>query len=322
MAGTLGSPYLGQPVFGQPVFPVSNVAEVAKTFGSPAVETVGEFRYSSQCSGDPQPKIAMDTKSTYTTSPAVGTQSAQLVSASPDAQANSPVGGVAKAAQGASAFSGKTLSSAGVEVYQSVSRAAIGSLVLGVLGLSAFPILLLVALPALGIVLGLIALNGFRKFPNELLGKPLALAGLVLCGLTVVLAPAYHSYVYMTEVPEGYTRVDFASLTSKLGEPDVPPGEVLALDGQPVFIKGYIHPTSMDSMLAKRFVLVPDLGTCCFGGQPPLTHMIEVSLSGDQRAQKSYRKQRLAGTLHVNPHLKPVDGLTGVYYQLQADILK
>lgn len=214
------------------------------------------------------------------------------------------------------------LSSQGVEVYQSVSRAAIASLVLGVLGLSAFPILLLIALPACGLILGLVALNGFRKFPEELLGKPLAVAGLTLCGLTLLLAPTYHTYVYMTEVPEGYTRVDFASLTSKLGEPDVPPSEVLALDGQPVFIKGYIHPTSMDSMLAKRFVLVPDLGTCCFGGQPPLTHMIEVSLSGDQRAQKSYRKQRLAGTLRVEPHLKPVDGLTGVFYQLQADILK
>lgn len=272
----------------------------------------------------------MDTKSTYTTSPAIDTQTAELVSASSDANARSPQDiqasswdtSVHNAAPAVSAFAGSALSSDGVEVYQSVSRAAIGSLVLGVLGLSAFPILVLLALPVFGLVLGLIALRGFRKFPNELLGKPLAFAGLALCGLTCVLAPAYHGYIYMTEVPEGYTRVDFAALTSKLGEPDVPPSEVLALDGQPVFIKGYIHPTSMDSMLAKRFVLVPDLGTCCFGGQPPLTHMIEVTLSGDQRAQRSYRKQRLAGTLHVNPHLKPVDGLTGVFYQLQADILK
>ncbi|MCC7335515.1 MAG: DUF3299 domain-containing protein [Pirellulaceae bacterium] len=215
-----------------------------------------------------------------------------------------------------------TFSSEEAGVYQSVSRAAVASVVLGVLGLSAFSIWLLVALPLLGVVLALIALRGFQKFPEELLGKPLAVAGLTLCGLTCVFAPAYHRYVYLTEVPEGYTRVDFASLKSKLGEPDVPPSDALALDGKQVFIKGYIHPTSMDTMLAKRFVLVPDLGTCCFGGQPPLTHMIEVSLTGDQHAQKSYRRQRLAGTLHVNPYMKPVDGLTGVFYQLQADILK
>lgn len=215
-----------------------------------------------------------------------------------------------------------TFSSEEAGVYQSVSRAAVASLVLGVLGLSAFSIWLLVALPLLGVVLALIALRGFQKFPDELLGKPLAVAGLTLCGLTCIFAPAYHRYVYLTEVPDGYTRVDFASLKSKLGEPDVPPSDALALDGKQVFIKGYIHPTSMDTMLAKRFVLVPDLGTCCFGGQPPLTHMIEVSLAGDQHAQKSYRRQRLAGTLHVNPYMKPVDGLTGVFYQLQADILK
>ncbi|MEM8733902.1 MAG: hypothetical protein AAGG44_06765, partial [Planctomycetota bacterium] len=68
-------------------------------------------------------------------------------------------------------------------------------------------------------------------------------------------------------------------------------------------------------------VLVPDLGTCCFGSQPPLTHMIEVSLTGDQYARKSFRKQRLAGTLRINRDMKPVDGLTGVFYQLRADIL-
>lgn len=215
-----------------------------------------------------------------------------------------------------------TFSSGEADVYQSVSRAAIASLVLGIMGLAAFPILVLIALPLLGVVMALIAFRGFQKFPEELLGKPLAIAGLLLCGFTCLLAPTYHTYVYMTEVPDGYTRVDFASLKSKLGEPDVPPGDAIALDGKQVFIKGYIHPTSMDTMLAKRFVLVPDLGTCCFGGQPPLTHMIEVSLSGDQHAQKSYRKQRLAGTLHVNPYMKPIDGLTGVFYQLQADILK
>ena len=227
-----------------------------------------------------------------------------------------------QASRAATAAREVTFLSEDAGVYQSISRAAIASAVFGVLGLSAFSIWPLVALPLLGVVLALVAFRGFQKFPEELLGKPLAVAGLVLCGLTCVLAPAYHRYVYMTEVPDGYTRVDFESLKSKLGEPDVPPSDVLALDGKQVFIKGYIHPTSMDTMLAKRFVLVPDLGTCCFGGQPPLTHMIEVSLTGDQHAQKSYRRQRLAGTLHVNPYMKPVDGLTGVFYQLQADILK
>lgn len=209
------------------------------------------------------------------------------------------------------------------EIYKSVSRSAVTALVLGVIGLLAFPVLFLVVLPLLGMVFALISLNAFRRFPDELLGRPIAVAGGVLCLATLALAPAYHTYVYMTEVPEGYERIDFSMLKSAKGQADQPPAEAIQLDGQKIFIKGYIHPTSMDTVMAKRFVLVPDLGTCCFGGQPPLTHMIEVSLTGDQYARKGgYRKQRLAGTLHVKPELKPVDGLTGVFYQLRADILK
>jgi hypothetical protein len=215
-----------------------------------------------------------------------------------------------------------TLSGSEVEVYRSVSRAAIASLVLGILGLAAFPMLFMLILPLLGLVFAGLAFVAFAKYPDELLGRPIAIAGGSLCLIVTQLAPAYHSYVYMTEVPEGYARVDFAALTSGLGQPDQPTSAALDLDGKQVFIKGYIHPTSMDTVLSKRFVLVPDLGTCCFGGQPPLTHMIEVSLSGDQYARKSYRKQRLAGTLQVNKNLKPIDGLTGVFYQLRADILK
>jgi hypothetical protein len=50
--------------------------------------------------------------------------------------------------------------------------------------------------------------------------------------------------------------------------------------------------------------------------------MIEVNLNGDQYAHRNLRKKGLAGTFSVNSYLKPIEGLTGVYYQLQADVLK
>lgn len=214
------------------------------------------------------------------------------------------------------------VSSADNLVYQSVSRAAVGSVVLSVLGLLSFLLVGLVLLPAVGLLLGISALIAIRKYPEELLGKPLAQTGIVLSLLTLVAAPAYHAYVYATEVPPGYERVAFASLTSPKNAPDMPPAHALELDGKKIFVKGYIHPTSMDAPLAKKFVLVPDLGTCCFGGQPPLTHMIEVTLSGNDYAKKSMRSQKLSGTLRVNRQLKPIEGLQGVYYTLQADQIK
>ena len=204
-------------------------------------------------------------------------------------------------------------------VYQSVSRAAVGSLILAVLGLMSFLLVGLVILPVVGLLLGINALVSIRRYPEELLGKPFAKVGIALSLLTLVTAPAYHAYVYATEVPPGYERVAFATLTSPKNAPDQPPAEALQFDGKKIFVKGYIHPTSMDAPRAKKFVLVPDLGTCCFGGQPPLTHMIEVTLSGDDFAKKSMRTQKLSGTLRVNRQLKPIEGLQGVYYTLQAD---
>ena len=206
-------------------------------------------------------------------------------------------------------------------VYQSVSRAAVASVVLAVLGLLSFLFVGLLMLPVVGLVLAVNALLSIRKYPDEMLGKPIALLGLAISGGTMILAPSYHAFVYVTEVPEGYQRIAFSTLTSPTGAADVPPAQALELDGKQVFVKGYIHPTSMDAPRVKKFVLVPDLGTCCFGGQPPLTHMIEVTLAGDNFATKSMSKQKLAGTLHVNRALKPVDGLEGVYYTLKADLI-
>ena len=77
--------------------------------------------------------------------------------------------------------------------------------------------------------------------------------------------------------------------------------------------------TSVSSSKAKKFILIPDLGTCCFGGQPRLTDMIEVTLSGDQTVRPSLRQVKIAGVLKVDTSLKPVKELQGVFYQLKAD---
>ncbi|HBE66891.1 MAG TPA: hypothetical protein DDW52_01950 [Planctomycetaceae bacterium] len=210
----------------------------------------------------------------------------------------------------------------GSEVYQSVSRAGIASVVMGLLAFGSFWFLFLVLLAVTGLIFGIIALRDFKRFPEELVGRPFAQVGVGLCGLLLIAVPTFHTVVYLTEVPEGYTRVNFAKLTASKNSMQKPTDFAISINGDPIFIKGYIHPSSMATMRAKKFIIVPDLGTCCFGGQPDLTHMIEVTLEGDQYATKSLRKQRLAGTLSVNQQLKRVDELEGVFYQLKADIIK
>ncbi len=49
----------------------------------------------------------------------------------------------------------------------------------------------------------------------------------------------------MTEVPEGYTRVDFWDLTTPAGRPDGPTQVALEQNGKTYFRQG-IHPPDLD----------------------------------------------------------------------------
>jgi hypothetical protein len=206
--------------------------------------------------------------------------------------------------------------------YRSVSRAAVLSTVFALLGLLSWEFPLLTILAGMGLLFGLIAIWNLKRFPQELSGKPIAIAGTLLSLLVLIVSPARHTYIYYTELPDGYERISFSELKSPLGAPDLPPMSAMELDGKKVFLKGYIHPTSLASNASKSFILVPDWATCCFGQQPPLTHMVEVRLKGDQFAQKTFRRRALAGTLQVRPYIKPIDGLQGVFYELEADVFQ
>ncbi|XZE20208.1 DUF4190 domain-containing protein [Pirellulaceae bacterium SH449] len=203
--------------------------------------------------------------------------------------------------------------------YKALSRAAVISVIFALFGLLAWESPYLIVLPAAAVVLALMGLRTIRRFEDELTGRPIAMAGLSIGLLMLVVAPVKHTIIYLTEVPEGYQRVSFGVLKSPTGAPDIPTRDAVQLNGQKIFLKGYIHPTSLSSRNSKTFILVPDWATCCFGTQPPLTHMIEVQLVNDKYASKSFRQHSLAGTFTVIPGGKQVEGFTGVYYQLDAE---
>jgi len=206
--------------------------------------------------------------------------------------------------------------------YMAVSRAAVAGLILGLLAVMSIWFVPLILLPVVGLVCGIIGLKSIRSLPNELTGAPIALGAIVLNGFFLLLAPSLHAYTYLTEVPDGYVRASFTDLKSDGYSEDYPPPSALELDGKNVFLKGYIHPTSIVSGAAQKFILVPDLGTCCFGGQPKLTHMVEITLTGDTFARYAMRQVKVAGTLHVDTQLKPIAELQGVYYQMNADVYR
>jgi hypothetical protein len=206
--------------------------------------------------------------------------------------------------------------------YRTLSASAVAALLLGLISLpalmvaAAMPGFLIV--PLVGMLVGLFAVLRLRNRTHEFSGLSAAVTGLLLATTSFFGGIGWVGYVYATEVPEGYTRVSFQDLQPDQNFPQLPISpKAIALNKQQVFIKGYVYPDGQSANI-KQFVLVPDMGTCCFGGQPKLTDMVQVTLRDPQRIEYSYNQRRLSGIFQVSPYKKAVKGLDGVYYELDA----
>jgi hypothetical protein len=208
--------------------------------------------------------------------------------------------------------------------YRAVSRGAVASIFMAFFALpgliQAFAPML--AFSVVGVVFGVIGLRAIKRWPDEYSGQALGVVGVGLNALLLVGGSANHAYVYATEVPEGYMRVSFFDFQQPEPLPDLPSGKAIEVDGENVFLKGYIHPSSGSGLL-RRFILVPDLGTCCFGGQPRSTDMIEVTLTKGQTVRASLTKLKLAGKFTINPYAqKDADFDNQIFYQMRVDQIR
>ena len=187
--------------------------------------------------------------------------------------------------------------------YRAISRSAIWATVLGGFSLAGYLSIMwpVLALTGLGIVLALFSLRSIRKYPNEFSGRGLAFFALMMNLTILVTGSSFHTYVYLTEVPAGYERIGFNMLRFD-GEPDRYTEASVELDGKDVFVKGYIHPASGTGML-NRFIIVGDLQTCCFGGQPKSSEMIEITLKPGQTMKAGdLAKRKLIGKFWIKFH--------------------
>jgi hypothetical protein len=217
--------------------------------------------------------------------------------------------------------------------YQALHTGAILGLALGILsaftGLAASSslegCLLTAPIPVLGMFMSLRSWAKIRREPERYTGGPLAATGFVLSLVFLLGGLGYSSYVYATEVPEGYTRISFAAMKpDELQERSghVVPPEIAALDGKRVFIKGYIRPDSVKlSRGIDRFLLVRDSNQCCFGDLSTVKYFdqVLVNMAGSQRVDYSDGVFRMGGILKVEPQnalrgpLAPVFTLTADY---------
>lgn len=209
--------------------------------------------------------------------------------------------------------------------YRALSRGAIFSLILAALALIGLipPFEAVLSLAVLGCVVAVFSIRTIKLYPNEYSGIGLARLAMSVNTLILLGGLCLHTYIYLTEVPPGHVRVPFYKLQQEENVPDQPTELAYEIDGKKIFIKGYIHPSSGGGML-KQFILVPDLGTCCFGGQPKSSDMIEVTLKG-RKALKGgeMTRQKLAGEFSLNKTPKmQAEFEQPIFYRLRGDSVK
>jgi len=132
----------------------------------------------------------------------------------------------------------------GVHDYRAISKAVVFALVLSLAGVAALLSALFLVLPAFGLLSGLIGVFQIRRYPTELTGLKPGYFAVGLSGLLLVVGSGLPAYEYATEVPENAQRVAFWELQAddRPAQPRIPP-TALQLDGQRIFIKGYVHPS-------------------------------------------------------------------------------
>lgn len=182
-------------------------------------------------------------------------------------------------------------------------------------------------IPVIGMVFALRAIANIRNNPNQFTGLGLARTGLAMSLAFLVSGLAYGGYVYATEVPDGYARTSFSAMKpSELEERGgvIVPPEVAALEGQKVFIKGFIRPDSIAVPRGiTRFLLVRDNNQCCFGDLSKIKYydQIDVTMTGGKLVDYSQGVIRMGGTLHIVPQ-NLAGGPGNVVFSLKADYAK
>jgi hypothetical protein len=219
--------------------------------------------------------------------------------------------------------------------YRPLSVGAIVSFVLGLLSPLTFiagseslaGCLMLSPIPLVGLIVGLKSWARIRSMPDQASGGKLALSGMLLSLVGLVGGLGYSGYVYATEVPTGYARISYADLRPDEVEQRgnlLVPRHVQALDGQKVFIKGFMRADSTPVRTnVRRFLLVRDNNQCCFGDISSVKYFDQVLVStvGSLSTDYSTGVYRVGGTLRIHPE-NIVRGVGYPVYTLEADHLE
>ncbi|MCP3918003.1 MAG: DUF3299 domain-containing protein [bacterium] len=92
------------------------------------------------------------------------------------------------------------------------------------------------------------------------------------------------------------------------------PDRLAALDGERVTLRGYVIPHAIQGSETTEFMLVRDLGDCCFGGVPGPDEWIAVKMAADTHAPYGrFTPTLVTGELHLGGDRGDLHWTPGVY---------
>jgi hypothetical protein len=100
------------------------------------------------------------------------------------------------------------------------------------------------------------------------------------------------------------------------------PDKVTRWNRKPVIVTGYVNPTRQTREIS-RFLLVKDLGSCCFGKAPQINHFIDVALKDGQTVNYSRDPVTVRGVLEIGEVMSD-DGVVidSVYRMKGGEVVK
>ena len=81
---------------------------------------------------------------------------------------------------------------------------------------------------------------------------------------------------------------------------DQVPAWIRAFDGQRVALTGYMMPLTLDDGLSKKFIMMKDLNTCCYGAVPSMNDYVIVTMKDQGVSPVQDIPVRLVGTFRID----------------------
>jgi len=202
--------------------------------------------------------------------------------------------------------------------YRAIGALSVASFVFGLLSFVALFAGFLLILPVLGLLFGTLSLRKIIAMPTIMGGLRLTVAGMILSFLFGCMGIWWQYYSFYHLTPSGYTELTFYDLA--VGASDAIPNEIAALDGQKVFVKGYMLPDKRQDNIEK-FGLVEKITSSVYAGPTPHptdTIIVEIK-TGQKIDYRGSKLIRIGGTLRVR---RDYDYQEKHPYTIEADTVR